>query len=206
MLEIILKGILIGLCISVPVGPIGMLVIQRTLNRGRKFGIATGLGASMSDLFYTIITLFFLSFVIDFIEAHRFIIELVGSLVVIFFGYFIYKNNPAVQPKPNETVQHNVYRDFISSFVLTFSNPLFLFVLIALFARIKFIHSGTSLFETILGILAILIGATLWWMTLTYIVSHFRSKIGMHQLKAINQITGGLISLIGCIGLVSSLI
>jgi threonine/homoserine/homoserine lactone efflux protein len=59
MLEIILKGILIGLCISVPVGPIGMLVIQRTLNRGRKFGIATGLGASMSDLFYTIITLFF---------------------------------------------------------------------------------------------------------------------------------------------------
>lgn len=206
MLEIILKGILIGLCISVPVGPIGMLVIQRTLNRGRKYGVVTGLGASMSDLFYTIITLFFLSFVINFIEAHRFVIELIGSLVVICFGYFIYKNNPSVQPKPNETVQHNVYRDFISSFVLTFSNPLILFILIALFARIGFIDSETSFFQTIIGIISILIGATIWWLTLTFIVSHFRSKIGMHQLKAINRITGGLIALIGCIGLVSSLI
>jgi small neutral amino acid transporter SnatA (MarC family) len=81
-----------------------------------------------------------------------------------------------------------------------------LFILIALFARIGFIDSETSFFQTIIGIISILIGATIWWLTLTFIVSHFRSKIGMHQLKAINRITGGLIALIGCIGLVSSLI
>jgi len=91
MVEIIIKGIIIGLFVSVPLGPIGMLCIQRTLNRGRKFGIATGLGATTSDLVYTMITLFFLNFVIDFIEQQRYIIQLIGSIILIIFGFFIYK-------------------------------------------------------------------------------------------------------------------
>ena len=83
MIEIIIKGIIIGLFISIPLGPIGMLCIQRTLNRGRKYGIATGLGATTSDLIYTMITLFFVSFVVDLIEQQRFIIELGGSIILI---------------------------------------------------------------------------------------------------------------------------
>ena len=86
MIEIIIKGIIIGLFISIPLGPIGMLCIQRTLNRGRKYGIATGLGATTSDLIYTMITLFFVSFVVDLIEQQRFIIELGGSIILIAFG------------------------------------------------------------------------------------------------------------------------
>lgn len=206
MLEIIIKGILIGLCISVPLGPIGMLTIQRTLHRGQKHGIVTGLGATTSDLIYTIITLFFLSFVLDFIEEHRFIIQLVGSLVVGFFGYYIFKNNPATQPKPNETVKHSLPRDFFTSFGLTFSNPLVLFVLIALFARFEFIGNKTTLFVSICGILSILGGAILWWSLLTFLVSRFKNKLNMRELKIINQITGVIIIIIGCIGLFLSLI
>ncbi len=205
MLEIIIKGILIGLTISVPLGPIGMLTIQRTLNRGQKYGIATGLGATASDLFYTIITLFFLSFVLDFIEANRFIIQTVGSLVVAFFGYYIYKSNPATQPKPNETLKHTLFGDFISSFGLTFSNPLVLFVLIALFARFEFIGKDTKLFVSICGILSILGGALLWWNTLTFLVSRFKNKLNMRELKIINQITGLIILILGLVGLVLSL-
>jgi len=206
MVEIIIKGILIGLCISVPLGPIGMLTIQRTLNRGQKHGIATGLGATTSDLIYTIITLFFLSFVLDFIEAHRFVIQLVGSLVVTFFGYYIFRTNPATQPRPDETVKHSLPGDFFTSLGLTFSNPLVLFVLIALFARFEFINNSTTLFVSICGILSILGGALLWWSLLTYLVSRFKSKLNMRELKLINQITGVIIILIGCIGLFLSLI
>ena len=206
MLEIIIKGILIGLCISVPLGPIGMLTIQRTLHRGQKHGIATGLGATTSDLIYTIITLFFLSFVLDFIEEHRFIIQLVGSLVVGAFGYYIFRSNPATQPKPNETVKHSLPGDFLTSFGLTFSNPLVLFVLIALFARFEFIGNKTTLFVSICGILSILGGAILWWSLLTFLVSRFKSKLNMRELKLINQITGVIIIIIGCVGSFLSLI
>ena len=124
MLEIVIKGILIGLCISVPLGPIGMLCIQRTFSRGAKYGFVTGLGATFSDLIYTIITLFFLSFVIDFIEAHRFVIQLIGSGLVGAFGYYIFQSNPLAQPKPNEVKTHSLFGDFMRAFGLTFSNPL----------------------------------------------------------------------------------
>jgi len=206
MLEIVIKGILIGLCISVPLGPIGMLCIQRTFNRGQKYGIATGLGATFSDLIYTVITLFFLSFVLDFIEIHRFAIQLTGSVVVAIFGYYIFNSNPATQPKPNEPLKHTLFGDFITSFGLTFSNPLVLFVLIALFARFEFIDSSTTLFVSIIGILSILGGAFIWWTLLTFLVSHFKNKLNMRELKIINQLTGLAIILIGCVGLFFSLI
>jgi len=206
MFEIIIKGILIGLCISVPLGPIGMLCIQRTLNRGQKYGIATGLGATTSDLVYTIITLFFLSFVLDLIEEHRFIIQLVGSIVVAVFGYYIFSSNPATQPKPNEPIKQTLLGDFASSFGLTFSNPLVLFVLIALFARFEFIGRNSTLFVSIIGILSILGGALMWWSLLTFLVSRFKDKLNMRDLKIINLITGVVIMLIGSVGLILSLI
>jgi len=206
MLEIIIKGILIGLCVSVPLGPIGMLVIQRTFNRGQKYGIATGLGATFSDLVYTIITLFFLSFVLDFIEMHRFAIQLTGSVIVAAFGYYIFKSHPANQPKPNESFKHTLLRDFATSFGLTFSNPLVLFVLIALFSRFEFISSETTIFITICGILSILAGAILWWSTVTFLVIHFKNKLNMRELKLINQISGLIIIIVGVVGFILSLI
>lgn len=206
MLEIVIKGILIGLCISVPLGPIGMLTVQRTLNRGQKYGIATGLGATASDLFYTVITLFFLSFVIDFVEVHRFAIELGGSALVAAFGYYIYRSNPSQQPKPNEPKKYSLFGDFFSSFLLTLSNPLVLFLLMALFARFEFIGIKSTLSVTIIGILSILGGASLWWWLLTFLISRFKSRLNMRELKIINQITGIVIILIGLVGFLLSLI
>ncbi len=205
MFDIVIKGIIIGLFISIPLGPIGMLCIQRTLNRGRKYGIATGLGATMSDLVYTMVTLFFLSFVLDLVERQRFIIQLVGSLILIIFGFFIYRSNPSQQPKPNESVQYSLFGDFISSFGLTFSNPLVLFVLIALFAKFNFIDNQTTLFLSISGIVSILLGALLWWSVLTFLVSKFRGKLNMRGLKTINVITGVIIIVIGIVGVITNM-
>ncbi|MDR2853967.1 MAG: LysE family transporter, partial [Prevotellaceae bacterium] len=156
ILNIIVKGILIGLCISVPLGPIGMLCVQRTLNKGRVHGFVTGLGASASDLLYIIITLFFLSFVRDFLSIHEFVFQLLGSLLVCFFGCFIFRSNPSVQPKVHERPNSNLFGDSISAFILTLSNPLILFVLISLFARFSFVNNESDLIELIIGIASVL--------------------------------------------------
>ncbi len=204
MLDLIIKGIIIGLCISVPLGPIGMLCVQRTLNRGRTYGIATGLGATASDLVYTFITLFFLRFVIGFIEAHQTLFQFAGGFIVIIFGYFIFKSHPSAQRQPNIQSKGSLFSDFITSFGLTFSNPLILFVLIALFARFDFIADKSPVATYVVGISSILGGAFLWWLALTYIVSHFKDKLGFRGLKLINVITGSIIMIIGCIGTIIS--
>jgi len=200
LIDTVVKGIVIGLSISVPLGPIGMLCIQRTLNRGRKFGFITGLGATTSDLLYAVITLFFLSFVIGFIDAHRLIIQLIGSLVVIGFGFWTFRSNPVAQPQPHEKPNHSLFGDYITSFGLTLSNPFILFVLIALFARFEFVTSDTTFFVHIIGIFSVLLGASLWWSILTYLVSRFSNKFNLRGLKLINRITGAIIMLIGLVG------
>lgn len=199
MLEIIIKGIIIGLFISVPLGPIGMLIIQRTLHKGRINGIATGLGATFSDLIYTVVALFFISFVVDFIETHKFIIQTIGSIVVIGFGIFIFRSTPSTQPKVQSGKSVKITKDFISSFILTFSNPLILFILIAIFSRLSFLEGKTTIWEDITGILSILGGAFLWWSILTLLVSKFKFMFNVRRLKYLNQILGIIIILLGII-------
>jgi threonine/homoserine/homoserine lactone efflux protein len=206
MLETIYKGILVGLFVSIPLGPIGMLCIQRTLNRGQKYGIATGIGATASDLLYTIVSLFFLSFVLDIIEQYKFLIQISGSAILIIFGYFIFNSHPSAQPKPHETKQFSLFGDFITSFGLTLSNPLVLFVLIALFAKFEFITNESTFYEIVTGICSILLGAILWWSILTFLVSKFRQKLNINGLRTINKITGTIIICIGLIGLIVSAI
>ncbi|MHB9055230.1 MAG: LysE family translocator [Paludibacteraceae bacterium] len=207
LIAIFLKGIIIGLSTSMPLGPIGMLAIQRTLNRGQKHGLATGLGGAASDLVYAVITLFFVSFVIDIIDQHRFVIQLIGSIIVVLFGIWIFRSNPIAQPLPHEKpIEHSIMNDFITSFGLTLSNPLIIFVLIALFSHLNFVSLETSIFGHILGLTGIFIGAMGWWTLLTSFSSKFRDRFNIRGLKIINRITGTVIMVLGIFGTVISLI
>lgn len=204
MLELAIKGIIVGLCISVPLGPIGMLCVQRTLTRGRAHGIVTGLGATTSDLVYTFVTLFFLRFVIGFIEAHQVVFQFTGAIVVVLFGAFIIKSRPTSQTQLRVVSKGSLVSDYLTAFGLTFSNPLILFVLMALFARFDFIAERSPALHYLVGIGCILVGATAWWLLLTYIVSHFKDKLGLRGLRLINLVTGSVIVVIGCAGLIVS--
>jgi len=183
-----------------------MLCVQRTLNKGRKHGIITGLGATTSDLVYTIIALFFIGFVVDFLEEKKVIIQIAGSLIVAGFGLFIYTNKPTRQPLPNQNKNESLLADFISSFILTLSNPLILLILIALFARFEFLDENTTVLHNITGIVSILAGAYLWWSTLTLIVNKFKNKLSYGGVKIINRLVGIVIMVIGVIGLLYNIL
>ena len=94
MLGLISKGIVIGVLVSAPMGPIGMLCIQRTLNKGRWHGFVTGLGAALSDVIYAALTCLGMGVVVNFVEANQAPLQLMGSIVLGLFGYYIYQSNP----------------------------------------------------------------------------------------------------------------
>ena len=123
MLETIAKGFIIGLLVSSPMGPINMLTIQRSLNRGRWHGFVTGLGAMLSDITYASITLVGLSFVSGFLTAHESGLQWLGSIILIFFGIGVFRTNPLKDWKPDRITGETRYvKDFVSAFLLTLSN------------------------------------------------------------------------------------
>lgn len=134
----IIDGMLVGFSASVPLGPIGVLCIQRTLQRGRLSGFVSGLGAASSDIIYAIIAGFSLSFIVTFIEEQFVWIQVFGSIILILLGWHIFRSNPAKQLRKQRSgkSKNSYLQDYVSTFLLTFSNPLAIFLFIAFFCRI----------------------------------------------------------------------
>lgn len=208
MFELFIKGIIIGLSISVPLGPIGMLCVQRTFKRGRLAGLATGLGATTSDLLYAVLTMFFLNFILGFVEQYQLTIQIVGSIIIGIFGVYIFRSKPVHISKFHgiKIKKKTIALDFISSLSLTLSNPLIIFVLIALFAKLDFISLQDSITKQSFGLFFILLGAFLWWFTLTFIIGFFHRKMKYNFLMIINRTMGVIIIIIGIIGVVKTII
>lgn len=205
MFEAIYKGYLIGLCTSIPVGPIAILCIQRTLQKGRLHGFFSGLGAATSDFIYALLALFGLSFVLDFIKEHELVIQIAGSAVIMLFGVYIFFQNPSKRLKKSKNESNSYHQDYLSALGLTITNPLMIFLFIGLFARFSFVSPDSSPIDIIAGMIAVFAGSSTWWFLLTYVTSLFKSKINMRGLGMLNKIAGTLIFFIALIGLILSL-
>ncbi len=203
LLYILPRGIGIGLLISAPMGPIGMLVIQRTLSKGRWPALATGVGASLSDIIYCLLSGFCLSFITGFIERNQLLLQMVGGAVLAVFGAYLFKQNPTRALKSiNPQSVTNYWSDFISGFLLTFSNPLILFFIIGLFARFNFILPEFGVHHYIWAFFTILVGALMWWWCITLVVSRLRKRINVRSLWIINRMVGSVLIVMAIIGVV----
>ncbi|MBQ1752030.1 MAG: LysE family transporter [Paludibacteraceae bacterium] len=206
LLSTITQGFIIGLCTSAPVGPIAILCIQRTLQNGRKTGFISGLGAASSDFVYALIALFGLSFVMDFIQQHEFLIQLIGAIVIMAFGIFIFFQNPTKGLRKRQSTSSTTYfQEYLTSFALTITNPLMIFLFLGLYARMEFLVEPAGWWEVVLGMLAVLAGSTAWWFTITLIASTFHNKFNIRGLWILNKITGTLIFVIALISLILTL-
>ena len=96
ILDFIFKGMMIGVIASAPMGPVGILCVQRTLNKGRWYGFATGIGAAASDILYAGFAGFGMSFVMDLInnDQNRFYLQIAGSIMLLCFGLYTYRTDP----------------------------------------------------------------------------------------------------------------
>ena len=194
-LTLIAKGILIGLLVSIPLGPIGVLVIQRTVNKSRLAGLLSGMGAALSDTIYAIVAGFSLTFVIDFVREHEIIFQCVGATIVLALGIHIFLKDPVTDLRRSRSRGNTHFQDIISSFLVTISNPLTVFVFLAVFTSSGVAISMQQPYDAFFVILGISTGTFIWWFSLSGIVSMFRHKINLRILWWINKTAGGVIIL-----------
>lgn len=206
MLGVLVKGVLIGVLVSAPMGPIGILCIQRTLNKGRWHGFVTGLGAALSDVLYAILTCLGMGVVITFIEANQAPLQLLGSAVLALFGYYIYKSNPVKSLRKRQEGKTSYAQDFITAFLLTFSNVFIILLYIGLFARFSFILPDSSIFVVAAGLLCIGIGAVLWWFVITYFIAKLKKRFNVRGIWVLNRVIGSIIIALSVVGFLSVLL
>jgi threonine/homoserine/homoserine lactone efflux protein len=207
MIDITYKGIIIGILVSAPMGPIGLLCIQRTLYKGRWHGFFSGLGAAFSDLFYALITCMGMGIVISFVENNQSVLQISGSILLMIYGIYTFRTNPSKNLKITKEGVKTTYsysQDAVTAFFLTLSNPLILFLYIALFARFNFILPDEKLYSMIGGLLCIFIGALCWWFTITYFVGKLRKIFNVRGLWIMNRMMGAIIIVLSVVGIVLS--
>ena len=205
MLETIAKGFIIGLLVSSPMGPMNMLTIQRTLNRGRWHGFVTGLGAMLSDIIYAFITLVGLSFVSDLLTTYESELQWLGSIILIFFGMGVFRTNPLKEWKPDRIAGETRYvKDFVSAFLLTFSNAAIILVYVGLYARFSFNPASHGWGSLLAGMGAFVVAALSWWFLITLFVSRLRKHFNRRGLVLLNRTVGSVLMLVGVAGIVLS--
>lgn len=206
MLELFYRGMIVGVLVSSPMGPIGMLCVQRTLAKGWRPGFVSGAGAALSDLIYATVTGLFMGLVVNFVEAHQHSLQIFGSIIIAVLGYYIFRNNPLKNLQRNQEQKQTLVQDFVTAFLLTFSNVLIVFLYIGLYARFGFVLPEHSVQMTIFGLVGVFTGALVWWLFITFIVSLLRRWFNIRGLKLMNRIVGSVIIAVAVIGLISSLV
>lgn len=199
--QIIISGFLIGVLVSAPMGPVGMLIIQRTLNKGRWAAFFTGIGAAFSDIFYCLLTGLGLAFITDFIESHDFLLQIFGSIVLVAFAIYLFQKNPARALRKRRENKTTFFKDIGTGFLFTFSNPLILFFIIGLFGRFNFLMPEYQYYHYIVGYASIFVGALAWWYLITFIVNKIRAHFNVRSMWLLNRIIGTILIVMAVVGI-----
>lgn len=205
MLESLIKGFIVGIGASIPLGPLGVMCVQKTLSKGRTSGILTGLGASLTDTFFAALAILSLALIQDFVNTNRSLVLLIGGFIVMAIGLKIFITNPVKQIRQNKGGK-KLFEDFISAFIMTITNPGAIFLILGLFAFTGLAVDSSSSWRVIISALAgVFIGAMTWWIILSTSINIFRTKFRLRQLLLINRIAGIVIIVLGLYSLLEGL-
>ena len=194
IVDLVFKGMLIGMIASAPMGPVGVLCVQRTLNKGRWYGFITGVGAAVSDIIYASITGFGMAFVMDIInnDTNKFYLQIIGSIILLSFGIYTWRSDPTKNIHQSGKQRGSMTHNAITAFLVTFSNPLIIFLFMGLFAQFAFVIPNRP-FEMIVGFASIVGGALVWWYGLTWLIDKVRGIFDSSGIRIINQIIGAIV-------------
>lgn len=195
-MEFLLKGILVGIIVSAPMGPIGVLCIQKTVNKGKFIGFFSGMGAATADTFYAILATFGVTYITDFLNKNQLMFQIVGIVVLLFLGFRMIFNNPIKQYRyyRSGTKKKNFFKDYVSVFFLTISNPLTIIFFGAAFTMLGLFNTSKNIANSnYILVLGIFIGASSWWFFLTSLVDKFRKRFRLRNILVMNRVSGIII-------------
>jgi threonine/homoserine/homoserine lactone efflux protein len=199
-LELVIKGLIAGLAISAPVGPVNVLCAGRTLSRGRTSGLLSGVGAATADAVYGSVAAFSITFIISFLEREEFWIRIFGGFLLIAIGIVYLRTPPAaLGAEANDSSSHS---DYLSTFLLTLTNPTTVLSFLALLSGLG-MGGYKGWWLTLLLVGGIFCGSMLWWVILVLMVDHLRDRFTPQSFGWMNRIAGFAI---GAFGLVTLLI
>ncbi len=200
----LLRGVAIGLAVAIPVGPIALLCMRRTLQCGFFVGFATGLGAALADLFYATIAGFGIAAVETVLVAYRTPLSFVGGLFLLALAWrTAFHKNPVVR-ELNPTTR-SIPGAVISGFVLTATNPLTVLGFVAIFAGFGVGRGLTDIGRAVSLIAGVVAGSALWWMALTGVIARIRHFFSSRTMMGLNFAAAALIATFGAYELVFAL-
>jgi threonine/homoserine/homoserine lactone efflux protein len=191
MMEILLRGLVIGFLIAAPVGPIGILCIRRTLAEGRAIGLATGLGAATADAIYGSVAAFGLTIVSDFLLGQRLWFQLIGGAFLLYLGIRTALSRPS--SRLGTANASGIGGAYSSTFFLTCTNPMTILSFVAVFAGFRVVLASGDFLPALTLVAGVFSGSAAWWFLLSGGVSLFRTRFDLHALRWVNQISGIII-------------
>jgi threonine/homoserine/homoserine lactone efflux protein len=194
---IIPVGLLIGILIAAPVGPVNVLCIQRAIERGFWGGIAAGIGSVMGDGLIALCAGLGVGTISGAVQSHRAVIQVVGGLALIAFGLKLYTTIPRIRVQTDMDGASAGLKDFAwdipQTFFLTITNPGAVLGLFAVFSGVSTFVEVHSTIDVLFMVAAIVAGSMLWWISLSNLISRYRHLLDGNRLQKINRIAGSLL-------------
>jgi threonine/homoserine/homoserine lactone efflux protein len=200
----LLKGIAVGIVIAVPVGPVGVLCVRRTIFEGRLFGFLSGLGAASADTIFGIVAGFGLTVISDVLLDYQTWLRAAGGLFLVYVGVSALRKHITRCEAPERNAE-NLLSAYLSTFALTITNPVTIIAFLGIFAGVGFTGEEATLGRAGMLVAGVLLGSLIWWLGISLGAGLFRKSFGERHLVLLNRISGGVLTLSG-IGLLTSLL
>ncbi len=199
---IIPVGVIMGMLIAAPVGPVNVLCIQRAIERGFWGGIAAGIGSVTGDALIALCAGLGVGSISGVVETHRAVIQVIGGLALVAFGLRLYFSAPRLkmtaEDEPPARLKDFVW-DIPQTFFLTITNPGAVLGLFAVFGGVSTFVEVHSTVDVLLLVAAIVSGSMLWWVTLSNLIGRYRHHIDLRALTLVNRIAGLLLAIFGAV-------
>jgi threonine/homoserine/homoserine lactone efflux protein len=196
LLAFFLKGIVVGVVIAVPVGPVGVLCVRRTILEGKLAGFASGLGAATADAVFGVIAGFGLTAISDWLIDYQQWLRVAGGCYLLYVGGRAFSAKPPAELE-SERDPENLLGDFASTFVLAVTNPITVLAFLGIFAAIGLGGTQATFGHASILVLGVWVGSLLWWLMLSFGVGHVRNSIEPRHLGWISRGSGAILFLSG---------